>query len=707
MLFNIIIILLLLHSVLGRHSTVLACGLFAFIGNSTTKFNWDKFNYLGAANDSRGGDSCGVVTTDFHKYGIGLESDYKDFVTKTEKGFSGKYKVILGHTRKASVGAIDLDHAQPYIFTTKSRIVKRMKKKDTTLAKYVEKDTKDRIVFAGIHNGTLNNYKELAEKYKINAFDKNDSGVLMEIIFKYGFDVLKEYKGTAAIITHNYATNVSYVFRGSSPMYYSNATSVEERPLYAYYESPHNTYFSSLKDSLKFIGGRHDTIDEVVPNVLYKIQNGKIVDKIKVDRSDVPQREYTTAKSTTTNRSAARDFTNAEDYYNDAWGYGETSENIKKNNKKYRQAAGKYINGKKIDESLITGKIHIMNETKPYLPTIDTNNIYFHKGRYFICGVLAQGVIHISAWGKKTLPTDHAARPYFFVDGVMIQDRAAYEKGLGIIQKHKGTDRELARELAPLSIYPVHSYSKSGERNYQFQDFYKPSVGYVTHKETKGMKVMSGRVHFNGEFQPVFSKRVYFIKNGDLQGIATETWGKTPTEEFGTLYNPKKVTSPIDTTVEKDKDRVIIMPSKDDDYPECPCYECRSQDSLKCNNCVELDEYLEIFNEADKIREQDKKQAKKDIENAGGTVKGSEDTQTQIELDQESDDAYNAAYDDATYMELYEKQIKTIVEDCSQGLQEAIEELYSMGPAEASADLEQIIMATRSSLIKFEEKHFD
>lgn len=684
--FNIIIVSLLVHMLIAYHvkSDVIACGLFAFIGSSASKFNWDRFNYLGVANDSRGGDSCGVVTQDFFKYGIGTSSNYEKFIIKAKDKPEGKYKVVLGHTRKASIGGIDLDYAQPYIFTSKSRIIKRLKKKNSALSKFVDSNSsKDTIVFAGIHNGTINNYKELAKKYNISAFDKNDSGVLMEIILKYGFDVLLEYRGTAAIIVHNYAENLSYVFRGSSPMYSKNAVNVEERPLYAYKESPYNTYFSSLKDSLLFIGGKEDNIVEVDPNFLYKIQNGKILEKIKMDRSDVTQREPVTTSRSVNSR-------NFNDTYEDHWGFygyeGGRTHNSAFN--EHNKEAEIYIGDHKLCKSAIQGKMHIMNETKPYNSSVHEPGslIKFWKGRYMFNDVLINGVIHINNWGKRIAPDEHGARPFFFVDGVMITDRTAYENALKIVEEHNGTPKELARNLAPLSIYPVHSYDKSGERKLDFQDFYKPSSAYVEHVEDKNSRIVAGRVHFNGEFSPVFSKRVYIIRNGDLQGISENTWQKSPNEEFGTLTNPKKPNTDNVVDNVEDTPKIIALPQNIEDFPDCPCYDCSEKD---CEKCVLIDEYIADWKEYNNAKEQ----AELDIR--------------QAEL-ADADAAYNAAYseyENETYKELYEKQMKTILEDCSQSIQEAIEELYSLGPADTSTELEDILNVYRNSLIKFEEKH--
>ena len=64
---NIITTLLILHTLLymvgPKKSTILACGLFAYLSvRDNHTFSWDKFNHLGLDNDERGGDSIGGLS---------------------------------------------------------------------------------------------------------------------------------------------------------------------------------------------------------------------------------------------------------------------------------------------------------------------------------------------------------------------------------------------------------------------------------------------------------------------------------------------------------------------------------------------------------------------------------------------------------------------------------------------------------------------
>ena len=137
------------------------CGLFAWTGDSSKKFSWDKFNLLGVYNDSRGGDSCGrfvsgVVEKDASKY-----DEYHKFIKVYENPIV-KEPVVLGHSRKASWGYGKTEsEAQPVV---------------------VEKDGE--IVLVLIHNGTIYNMREIAKKYNLDyGYTVTDSYILAHLIY--------------------------------------------------------------------------------------------------------------------------------------------------------------------------------------------------------------------------------------------------------------------------------------------------------------------------------------------------------------------------------------------------------------------------------------------------------------------------------------------------------------------------------------------
>ncbi len=282
---NIVLILLFIHTLLykifGGNTNVLACGLFGYIsGEKNHTFNWDKFNYLGRDNDERGGDSIGrMVGEDVVKFinSKKAKTTYEDFVINHKN--SSPANIALGHTRKASVGGISQNTAQPIVLdlpTGEGR-------------------------FIMVHNGTIHNWRELAAKYKIETTGKSDSMVLAEIIMNNGYGVLTEYNGAAAImIRDDRHPNTLFVFKGESKNYQRVAS--EERPLYYYQETEDSMYLSSKEEGLYFIGGDVDTVFDFEPNILYEIFEGRIIDTTKYDRVNMSQSivtETNYAKNTT------------------------------------------------------------------------------------------------------------------------------------------------------------------------------------------------------------------------------------------------------------------------------------------------------------------------------------------------------------------------------------------------------------------------
>jgi glutamine phosphoribosylpyrophosphate amidotransferase len=130
------------------------CGIFGWTGKDPKKFNSIKFNVLGNYNDTRGGDSCGVYYNNGCVKGLDKESKYKDLVYNHELHTRIKLKepLVIGHTRKASVGGITISNIQPLTLANEA----------------------GDIVYVQAHNGTIHNFEEMAEKYKI----KLDSLVL-------------------------------------------------------------------------------------------------------------------------------------------------------------------------------------------------------------------------------------------------------------------------------------------------------------------------------------------------------------------------------------------------------------------------------------------------------------------------------------------------------------------------------------------------
>ena len=269
---NIIILLLILNLLLNRKPTgYLNCGLFGWIGSNPSTFNRHAFAILGIANESRGGDSCGIYSNKGSVYGTGYTRDFPTFLKKIGRIRSGKDCVVMGHTRKASIGGVSAKNAQPVAL----------------------KNAKGELGFILTHNGTLSNHEELAKKYDLDIDNLNtDSQILAALMYysEAGSDVLGEYNGAASVVFHMPNTNTIYIFKGRSKSSSNTTYTTEERPLYGYQESDHSFYYSSTRAPLEIIADDEENITDLKCNTLIKITGGKVEEMTDINRDDQYQR---------------------------------------------------------------------------------------------------------------------------------------------------------------------------------------------------------------------------------------------------------------------------------------------------------------------------------------------------------------------------------------------------------------------------------
>lgn len=190
------------------------CGIAGIINTTFRKFDYSTFCTLGIANDERGGDSCGIFIDGKYDYGVDktkLFSNYfsdSDLLNNVETA-----QIALLHCRKASIGTVSKETAQPVVLT-EDGIVK----------------------FVVIHNGTIYNYEELAKKYipNINITGLTDSQVMTKIFYYTGYDVLDEYNGGSAFVIVDYRKSSPKVllFKGASKKHNYSKEAEVERPLY-------------------------------------------------------------------------------------------------------------------------------------------------------------------------------------------------------------------------------------------------------------------------------------------------------------------------------------------------------------------------------------------------------------------------------------------------------------------------------------------
>lgn len=263
------------------------CGIFGHVvaKGEKKKFNYPMFCTLGIHNDSRGGDSCGIFIDGEAEYGTTKDTKkFEDFflgskLLKETKEFS----IALGHCRKASPGmGLEAEKAQPVV-------LKNSKSGETR--------------FVMIHNGTIYNYKELAEKYipKVPIDGLSDSQVMARIFFYKGYDALAEYRGGSVFFIVDYREEEPKIlmFKGASKMseYDKSKALTEERPFFLV-EGKNELIFSSLSKYLPAFKPKKDVLT-IQENCLIQYVDGKLKIVKEYDRSEMCQsKPYKAVKTT-------------------------------------------------------------------------------------------------------------------------------------------------------------------------------------------------------------------------------------------------------------------------------------------------------------------------------------------------------------------------------------------------------------------------
>lgn len=238
------------------------CGIAGIISSEKTEFNKLQFNILGSLNDERGGDSCGVFIDGYTCYGIKETAEFRNLIPYIE--YPEEASIAFVHCRKTSfINKTVIEQAQPILI------------KEEGVTKFIL-----------MHNGTIKNSKELAEKYIPSAdiTDLSDSQVMAMIFYNAGYDALAEYEGSAvfAIADLRATTYGVYLFKGSSA--YNNPGDKSERPLFIM-NYDNKFYFSSMYSPLSCINNEYKPLT-VPDNVLIKVKkNGRLLKVKEYDRT--------------------------------------------------------------------------------------------------------------------------------------------------------------------------------------------------------------------------------------------------------------------------------------------------------------------------------------------------------------------------------------------------------------------------------------
>lgn len=360
------------------------CNISGFCGSGPP--NPLRLKLLVAMGTERGEDSIGIVANnEVHKvirtYAYGVNSigynkaegihfikeyNYPEFV---------KTNTVLQHNRKKSHGVVSLNAAHPYEIS------------------YVS-ETKGEHKFYLVHNGTLTNIDELAEKYDVDPKDfETDSHMLAHLICIYGFEPLTYYDGGAALAFYwDENPDELFLYKGSKEVNkydfnsQKNITYMEEeRPLHYIYLDQ-GIYFSSLMDQLEAISLEEKPKTFTVKhNCVYKFKNGKLEFNTQIERNPIPKK--ITKVITTTNAHYGS-------YYNANTSEEEAPKNLYKTNR-----------------AMICwheGKYQLIKKKKP---TGNADGVYTLN---------SHGVI----LGKNI--NDPDSEIYYFIDGDMIKDAETY-----------------------------------------------------------------------------------------------------------------------------------------------------------------------------------------------------------------------------------------------------------------------------------------
>lgn len=481
------------------------CGIAAFSGikgltPEQARVAANKMKILGLYNKSRGVHGCGLYVNGQIFKGIeeGKKNtkEFDDFLSNPDFIWP-ELDLSLGnimflHTRQATGGAHTEANTHPFLIRSQ--------------------DPKNNLV--GVHNGTIENVWTMCTKYDVSYVDKHiqvDSKALYTLIDKVGLDVLKEYKGFAALVwTKPSDPGSIYVYHGAARKERNDEKTYEERPMF-YMKTAEGLYFSSMESSLLAI--RESAKQEVKCldyNIVMKVTNGKFTtSRVTIEREEanlppVVVRAPMTARSNTNSRIAGfDDHRRGEDLHIQALlEEGGRSEALRR----ARETRGVRVKG-----NLKTPDVNLTwHETMPKkaLATRDEAIVYFHMGRYYRSGgKLCHNVIFIKDRGVIGEEADTGVAPHWFWMGAMMRDMQAWE---ALVEESKvpggwvnSLDANFAYHISRFTMCPVTNMDSEAIDK---DDFFRFSWYFNERRITT-------------KITPKFSGRCYEIVDGFLVDI--------------------------------------------------------------------------------------------------------------------------------------------------------------------------------------------
>lgn len=451
---------LLLNRFFNYSNNIMSCGIWGYSGVKPP--NLAKMKLLGMYNTARGKHSCGYYYDGVLRHGIDKTKEWPDFIvdglTINKEGSKGA-KVFVGHTRSATKGAQVLRNAHPFLV--------------------------DGLVQT--HNGTLENFFDLCDKYGINHKEINvDSLALSHLIRKEGFKVLEEYIGYAANMwIFEDEPDALYVWHGASRTKRNDEKSYEERPLY-YLQSKGELYFSSMPESLMAIREKETEEPKILAhNKVFKAVNGKFKEVVyTVKRADNNLDFLDPVKRVESTRK-----TSSSAYYQPVMFPA--------------------------DEKPVSFS-PILREKEPK-EAQSIGRVYFHKGRYWRKCIADNRTYALQLNGKVRISKDgwivehdkraRKVKEYWFTDGIMLRNQDAYKKVV-ILSDIPSTPLAHRNRVAEHFAYHMSRFSKYP----------------ITACENESLNVLDNirfrwyydEKFYTGLIEPEFTSRKYGVREGKL-----------------------------------------------------------------------------------------------------------------------------------------------------------------------------------------------
>lgn len=454
------------------------CGIFGIINKKDSKFDSVTFNLLGFHNDSRGGDSCGIFIDGKVEYGTDKLKLYQNFYSESELLKHTKTcNIALGHCRKASVGGVSPEKAQPVVI--------------------YDSEDKEKINFVLIHNGTISNYEELAKEYIPDMDTKHmtDSQILANIIYYCGTDVFGEYIGAGVFVFVDYRkeTPETYIFKGESKEYYSAKQSVEERPL-CFVSNENKFIFSSLPNYLTVLQPNL-TVYNVPTNKLMIVRDCKLFTIKEYDRREKNRSGYTPYKSLALQQARW----NYDEYYDEygeffpdgVYGYKEKSKAGKEREKtkQTQKTVDSMFTNEHGDTVILADKIQC-----------DDDFMFRHKNRQ-----LCHSRVIVDDIGYVRPANSSGTHELWFFNGILLYNKDCYRE----LMKQKINEKKPLFDFVEDNIILVNAFSPFP---FTISDEFSSNKEYF--KSNDGITFD----YFSGQIPRLFDSKLEYYNEGKCTG---------------------------------------------------------------------------------------------------------------------------------------------------------------------------------------------